>query len=351
MDSNTIYLLMWGTIIIVLIFDFTNGFHDASNITGTIIASRAMTPIQASILTGVFHFIGPMLGGVAVANTIGGFVKIDDLPKIMSLSIVLSGICGSIFWNLLTWWFGLPSSSSHALVGGVAGAVLFAAGADHVNWGIQAFVEKGKMSGVTKVLLSLFISPVLGFIFAYILQKIVRRLTNAAKPSIDRFFKGSQYISAAALSFSHGTNDAQKSMGIIALALFLGGSIEKFFVPSWVILVCAGIITMGNMMGGWRIARTVGFGIYRVRPIHSFNSQLTSSVVIFGAALVGAPVSTTHVASSSIMGVGSADRPKAVKWRKGKEIFATWLLTIPGSGLVGGLTYLAANLLFNVGAR
>ncbi|MBF0401490.1 MAG: inorganic phosphate transporter [Magnetococcales bacterium] len=350
MDSNTVMMLMWATIVVVLIFDFTNGFHDASNITGSIIASRAMTPIQAALLTGVFHFIGPMLGGVAVANTIGGFVKIDDLPKVMSLTVVLCGIFGSIFWNLLTWFFGLPSSSSHALVGGIAGAVLFAAGGDHVVWGVEKLVVDGKMTGVTKVVLSLFISPILGFWLGYMLQVLVRRLTNRARPSIDKVFKWSQYISAAALSFSHGTNDAQKSMGIIGLALFLGGEIPKFGIPYWVIVTCAVVITIGNMFGGWRIVRTVGFGIYRVRPIHSFNAQLTSAAVIFGAATMGAPVSTTHVASSGIMGVGSADRPKAVKWRKGKEILATWLLTIPGSGLVGGATYLLTDLIFHVSA-
>lgn len=341
---DNILILMWATIIVVLIFDFTNGFHDASNITGSIIASRAMTPIQAALLTGVFHFIGPLLGGTAVANTIGKFVTIGDLEPSMGLTILLCGIFGSIFWNLLTWWFGLPSSSSHALVGGIAGAVIFAAGTDHVIWGWDRLIHDGEMSGVTKVILSLFISPVVGFWLAWMLQKFVRRLVANAKPGIDKYFKYSQWVSAAALSFSHGTNDAQKSMGIITLALLLGGQSETFDIPNWVIITCAAIITAGNMFGGWRIVKTVGFGIYRVRPIHSFNAQLTSATVIFGAAVVGAPVSTTHVSSSAIMGVGTAEQPNAVKWRKGKEIFATWIITIPGSGLVGGLTYLLTNV-------
>ncbi|MBF0178550.1 MAG: inorganic phosphate transporter [Magnetococcales bacterium] len=346
--DNSVLVMMWTAVVVVLIFDFTNGFHDASNITGSIIASRAMTPIQAALLTGVFHFIGPMLGGTAVANTIGKFVKIDDLNAHMSLMILLCGIFGSIFWNLLTWWFGLPSSSSHALVGGVAGAVLFAAGANHVMWGWEDLIMKGKLSGVMKVVLSLFVSPILGFWLGWIFQKVARRLVANARPKVDRFFKLSQWASAAALSFSHGTNDAQKSMGIISLALLLGGDIQKFHVPFWVIVICAAFITAGNMFGGWRIVKTVGFGIFRVRAIHSFNAQLTAAAVIFGAATMGAPVSTTHVASSSIMGVGTAEQPKAVKWRKGKEIFATWILTIPGSGLVGGATYLLADLLFKV---
>ncbi|MBF0295325.1 MAG: inorganic phosphate transporter [Magnetococcales bacterium] len=346
--DNSVLVMMWTAVVVVLIFDFTNGFHDASNITGSIIASRAMTPIQAALLTGVFHFIGPMLGGTAVADTIGKFVKIDDLNAHMSLMILLCGIFGSIFWNLLTWWFGLPSSSSHALVGGVAGAVLFAAGGDHVMWGWEALVTKGKLTGVMKVVLSLFVSPILGFWLGWIFQKVARRLVANARPGVDRFFKLSQWVSAAALSFSHGTNDAQKSMGIISLALLLGGDIQKFHVPFWVIVICAAFITAGNMFGGWRIVKTVGFGIFRVRAIHSFNAQLTAAAVIFGAATMGAPVSTTHVASSSIMGVGTAEQPKAVKWRKGKEIFATWILTIPGSGLVGGATYLLADLIFKV---
>lgn len=340
MDASIIFMLMWATIIIVLIFDFTNGFHDASNITGTIIASRSMSPIQAATLTGVFHFIGPLVGGTAVANTIGGIGDIKDLQAVVSLTIVLCGIFGSIFWNLLTWWFGMPSSSSHALVGGVAGAILFGAGADHVNWGLEVFIAKGKMTGVTKVVLSLLISPLLGFMIGWSLQKFIGFLVAAAKPSVNKVFIWSQYISAAGMSFAHGTNDAQKSMGIIALALFLGGSIEKFYVPFWVILACAILMTIGNMFGGWRIARTVGFGIFKVRPIHSFSAQMTSAGVIYGAALVGAPVSTTHVANSAILGVGSAAAPRSVKWRKGKEMILTWFITIPGSGLVGGVTYL-----------
>ncbi|MBF0283392.1 MAG: inorganic phosphate transporter [Magnetococcales bacterium] len=338
MDISMMVFMMWAAIVIVLIFDFTNGFHDASNITGTIIAARAMTPIQASLVTGAFHFLGPMLGGTAVADTIGKFVTLSDVPASISLGIVLAGICGSIFWNLFTWYFGLPSSSSHALVGGIVGAVMFAAGSDHVMWGMQELVTKGKLTGVMKVVMSLFLSPVLGFWIGFGVQKLSRWLTRDSRPSINKFFQGGQWLSAAALSFSHGTNDAQKSMGIIALALMLGGEIQKFHIPFWVILTCAILITAGNMMGGWRIARTVGFGIYKVRPIHSFNTQMISASVIFGAAVWGAPVSTTHVTSSTIMGIGTAEHPRAVKWRKGKEILATWFLTIPGAGLVGGIT-------------
>ncbi|MBF0310609.1 MAG: inorganic phosphate transporter [Magnetococcales bacterium] len=336
--------LMWITVFVVLAFDYTNGFHDASNIIGTMIASRAMTPIASVIVVAVFELLGPFLGGTAVANTIGKFVDIKDLPANISTMVVLWGIFGAIFWNLLTWWFGLPSSSSHALVGGLAGAVIMAAGADHVIWGWGTLMEKGKLDGVTKVVMSLILSPILGFWVGFLLNKFVSLLFSRAKPSINNWFKRFQYLSAASLAFSHGSNDAQKSMGVITLVLFLGGSLEKFVVPQWVILACALFITMGILSGGWRIVRTVGFGIYKVRPKHAFCAQLTSGGLIYAAAVFGMPVSTTHVASSAIMGVGSAEKVSAVRWFKAKEIVSTWLITIPGSGFVSALTYLIFDL-------
>ncbi|MBF0124986.1 MAG: inorganic phosphate transporter, partial [Magnetococcales bacterium] len=212
----------------------------------------------------------------------------------------------------------------------------------------EAFIVKGKLTGVTKVVLSLFISPILGFLVGWLLQKFVSFLVSASKPRVNKVFMWSQYISAAGMSFAHGTNDAQKSMGIVALALFLGGEIDKFYVPFWVIMACAVLITVGNMFGGWRIARTVGFGIFKVRAIHSFNAQMTGAAVIYGAALVGAPVSTTHVSNSAIMGVGTASAPRSVKWRKGKEMILTWFITIPGAGLVGGVTYLVVKAVLGI---
>ena len=364
-------------VILVVIFDYTNGFHDASNIIAPVIASRAMTPIQAVAIVAVFEFLGPVLGGTAVANTIGKFVTVDDVIADKAVVIILCGIVAAIVWNLGTWWLGIPSSSSHALVGGLIGAVMVAAGtgyvkwgfaelfhgkvgipsssshalvgglagavvvsvgADHVLWGF-AELSKGHVTGVTKVLIGLIISPLIGFWVGFLLQKLTASVLVRAKPTANRTLRRSQFLTSAWLAFSHGANDAQKSMGIITLVLVLSGRISEFVVPLWVILTCASAITLGILSGGWRIVRTVGFGIYKIRPLHALNAQLTSAGVIYAASLLGAPVSTTHVVSSSIMGIGSAERPKAVRWSKAKEILSTWLITIPGSAAVAIACY------------
>jgi PiT family inorganic phosphate transporter len=331
-----------ATVTIVLIFDYTNGFHDASNMIATVVASRAMTPIQAVILVGAFHFIGPVLGGTAVANTIGKFVDVSGLDPLASLTIILCGLVGAIGWNVLTWWYGIPSSSSHALVGGLVGSVVVAAGPGYVVWGLGQFAE-GHLTGVTKVLLSLILSPIIGFWAGFAIHRLAGFLLRGARPALNRDLRRFQWLSSAALSFSHGANDAQKSMGIITMVLVLGGFIEEFRVQLWVVLACAAMITLGTVSGGWRIVRTVGFGIYKVRPLHAVNAQLTSGAVIFAASVVGAPVSTTHVVSSSIMGIGASERPKAVRWNKAKEIVMTWLVTIPGSAIMAVATYLAVK--------
>jgi len=340
-----LHILVYVAVAVVLIFDYTNGFHDASNIIATPIASRALTPVQAVAIVAFFEFLGPLLGGTAVANTIGKFVNLDGVAEIFSVSIILCGLSGAIFWNILTWWFGIPSSSSHALVGGLAGAVMVAVGADHVIWGFSELIQQGHFTGVTKVLLALIISPIIGFWAGFAVHRIVFFLMRGAKPVVNKFFKRIQIFSAAGLAFSHGANDAQKSMGIITLVLLTGGFIDSFEVPFWVILACAIAITLGILSGGWRIVRTVGFGIYKVRPIHAFNGQLTSAAVIMTASVLGAPVSTTHVVSSSLMGIGASERPKAVRWAKAKEIISTWVITIPGAGAVSILTFLVMDLI------
>ncbi|MBF0400278.1 MAG: inorganic phosphate transporter [Magnetococcales bacterium] len=349
MGSDLITNLAIATVVVVLIFDYTNGFHDASNIVGTVIASRAMTPVQSVVVVAIFEFMGPLLGGTAVANTIGKIVDIKDLHVIVSMTVVLCGMLGSIFWNLLTWWFGIPSSSSHALVGGLVGAVLVAAGADHVIWGMQDLVVNHKLNGVVKVVAALIISPVAGFWVGFLLHRFMRLILAAAKPTINIGLKRMQFITTAALAFSHGSNDAQKSMGIVTLILVLGGFIPKFEVPFWVMLACSIVITLGILSGGWRIVRTVGFGIYKVRPLHAMDSQLASASLILGASQFGLPVSTTHVTSSTIMGIGTSELPKDVRWSKASEIVSTWLITIPGSGLVGGLSFVVAHHLLGVG--
>ncbi len=333
-----------GAIVIVLIFDYTNGFHDASNIVATVIASRAMTPIQAVILIAIFEFLGPLLGGTAVANTIGKFIDVSALASVTSLVIILAGVTGAIMWNLGTWWFGIPSSTSHALVVGLVGPVVVSAGFDNVVWGFGELFLHGHATGVTKVLLALILSPIIGFWVGFALQRFTGLLLRGARPSLNRNLRRGQIATAAWLAFSHGTNDAQKSMGIITLVLVTGGMISSFEVPFWVILASATAITLGILSGGWRIVRTVGFGIYKVRPLHALNAQLTAAGVIFGAALIGAPVSTTHVVSSSIMGIGASERPKSVRWAKAKDIVSTWLITIPGAAAIGILAWFAMQV-------
>ncbi|AWI79609.1 MAG: inorganic phosphate transporter [Betaproteobacteria bacterium HGW-Betaproteobacteria-13] len=323
----------------VLLFDYTNGFHDAANVVATVIASRAMSPAQAVSVVAVFEFLGPLLGGTAVANTIGGFVDLAGVPVMLSLGVLLAGLIGAIGWNLLTWWKGIPSSSSHALVGGLVGAVVSSAGVDHVVWGFSALAE-GHLSGVTKVLLALVLSPLLGFFVGYLIHRFLSLLFRAARPTLNRHLRLSQYVTTAGLAFAHGANDAQKSMGILTLVLLLGGFIPSFDVPLWVMLVCAIAMTAGVLTGGWRIVRTLGFAVYKVRPLHALDSQLTSAAVILSASLVGAPVSTSHVVASSIMGIGASERPRSVRWGKAGEIVATWVITIPASAAAGAMVLL-----------
>ncbi len=336
MDS--LLLLVVLATLMVIAFDFTNGFHDASNMIASVIACRAMSPVQAVLLVGFFTFLGPLLVGTAVADTIGKLVDLSDLPPRLSLGVIVCGLFAASFWNLFTWWRGLPSSSSHALVGGLAGVVVVSVGPDHVVWGFSALLQ-GELTGVTKVLLALFLSPLLGFWTGFILHRIGLFLLRAASPQINKELRGAQWFTTAGLSFAHGANDAQKGMGILTLALLLGGYVDSFEVPFWVVLLCAGTITLGTLLGGWRIVRTLAFAIYKIRPLHAVNSQLTAGSVVFLASLIGAPVSTTHVVSSSITGIGASERPRAVRWTKAREIATTWLITIPGAATVAAFTY------------
>ena len=345
MHMDLLLILAVVTVIVVLLFDYTNGFHDAANIVATVIASRAMTPIQAVLIVGLFEFLGPLLGGTAVANTIGSFVDLNGLQAIVALPILLCGLLGAIVWNLFTWWRGIPSSSSHALVGGLAGAVVVSVGAGHVVWGFTELFQYGHFTGVTKVLLALVLSPIVGFWCGFMIHRLMVFLLRGARPAINRDLRRVQFLTAAGLAFSHGANDAQKSMGILTLVLLLGGFIDKFEVPFWVMLACASAITLGIMSGGWRIVRTLGFAIYKVRPLHALDSQLTSAGVILTASLLGAPVSTTHVVATSIMGIGASERPKAVRWIKAREIAVTWVITIPGAALAAVIFYALLQLM------
>jgi len=345
---DTVLILVVVTVAVVLIFSLTNGFHDASNLISTMVASRALTPIQAVILVGTFEFLGPMLAGTAVANTVGRFVDVSSLGGVESITIILCGLTGAVGWNILTWWFGIPSSSSHALVGGLAGAVIVAAGSQYVVWGFAGLTE-GHLTGLSKVLLALLVAPIVAFWAGFFIHRFMALVLRGAKPTANEYLRQFQWFSSAGLAFSHGANDAQKSMGIITMVLALGGYLQQFVVPVWVIVSCALTIAVGAMLGGWRIVRTIGFGIYKVGPLHAVDAQLTSAGVIFGASMIGAPVSTTHVVSSSIMGIGASERPKAVRWAKVREIVNAWMITIPASGLIAAATYYLVWLTVGIG--
>ena len=327
-----------------LAFDYTNGFHDASNIIAGVIAARAMTPTQAVLLVAGFEFLGPLLGGTAVANTVGTLVDFSAIPKVDALLIILAGLFAAVLWNLFTWWQGLPSSSSHALVGGLIGATLTGIGNAPIAWGFQD-LNGGQLIGFSKILLALLISPLLGFLLGYAIQRLTMFLLRAAHPRINTPLRHGQWLTTAALAFSHGANDAQKSMGILTLILLLNGDIDHFQVPLWVTLLCAAALTAGALTGGWRIVRTLAFSIYKIRPLHALNSQLTACSVIFGSSLLGAPVSTTHVVASSIMGIGASEHPKLVHWSKAWEILRAWLTTIPGSAVFACYSYLLFDYL------
>ncbi len=317
--------LIIAVIALALIFDFLNGVHDSSNVVATMISSRAIPPKAALAMTALANFVGPFIFGVAVANTIGH--EIVAAESINTL-VLLAALASAIAWNLLTWYLGFPSSSSHALIGGFIGAVTMAAG-----W--QAI----QLGGLEKILIALFASPLIGYLIGYLLLKLIVILCWNATPRINNLFKRAQVLTALALALSHGTNDAQKTMGIITLALVTGGVLSEFAVPVWVIILCAGMIAAGTALGGWKLIRTLGGKFYKIRPLDGFTSQLASAVVIISASLVGGPVSTTQVVSSTIMGVGAAERLNKVRWGVAKEIAVAWLLTIPATALFGAGMY------------
>ena len=330
----------------VLTFEFINGFHDTANAVATVIYTKAMPPHLAVILSGCFNFLGVLLGGVGVAYAIVHLLPVELLISTNTaygLVMVFSMLSAAIAWNLGTWYFGIPSSSSHALVGGLIGAVVVSVGSDHVVWGFGELAG-GHITGIVKVLAALILSPLVGFWFGFLVHRLLTSVLVAANPAANSRLRAIQYVTAAGLAFSHGANDAQKSMGILTLVLLLGGFIPTFEVPFWVMLACATSITLGILSGGWRIVRTLGFAIYRVRPIHALGSQLTSALVIFAASAGGAPVSTTHVVATSIMGIGASERPRAVRWSKASDIAMTWIITIPGAALVAIQAYALVNL-------
>jgi inorganic phosphate transporter, PiT family len=326
-------LLLICVILLSLLFDFMNGLNDSSNVVATMISSRAYSPRVALGVTALANFVGPFIFGVAVAETIGNGV-VDS--QSINLVVILAALCSAILWDLLALRIGLPSSSSHALIGGLVGATVMG-----VGW--QAI----KLQGLTRVLIALLASPIIGFLFGWLILNITLLLCWKAKPSINVLFKRSQIVTGITLALSHGTNDAQKTMGLITLALVTSGYLKVFIVPQWVIFLCATAIAAGTFVGGWSLIRTLGTRMFKIRPVDGFSSQLASTSVILGASLLGGPVSTTQVVSSSIMGVGAAGRLNKVRWGVARDIGIAWLLTIPVSGLLGAGIYWLLSLVFH----
>ena len=336
---------MWVAVVVVslaLFFAYSSGFHDGGNVVSTIIMTRAISPRKALLMAAACEFVAPFFLGSAVAKMIGeNIINLPAYdPKAMNISVafLIAALLGAILWNLVTWFFGFPSSSTHALIGGMVGAVLVAYGPHKILWG-----------GLVYVAASLVISPLLGFIFGMLFLKMTLRIFRNATPRINYFFNRMQIPSSVALALSHASNDVQKSIGLIALSLVLFGYSTSFHVPIWVIASCGAATAVGTVTGGRRIIRTMGSRIYRLRSVHAFCAQTSSAIVILGAALVGGPVSTTHVVSSSIMGVGAGQRISAVRWGLAKNIILAWFITIPASALMAGLSFhIVQKILFYV---
>lgn len=320
-------------VLLALVFDYINGFHDTANAIATSVSTRALTPRVAVWMAASLNFLGAMYS-TGVAKTIGG-----DLVKsaqMVNQQIIIAAIIGAIFWNLLTWWKGIPSSSSHALVGGVVGAVLISKGSEAL-----------KIEGILKIVAALICSPVIAMGTGFVVMTILLWIFGRKAPSrINPKFKKAQILTAAMMAFSHGSNDAQKAMGVITLTLVSTGYLTSLEVPIWVKLAAATAMGLGTAAGGWRIIRTMGSKIFKLEPISGFASDLNSSLIIFGATLLHLPVSTTHVVSGSIMGVGTSKRISAVHWGVAQQMLMAWILTIPCTAFVSALAYKIIALFF-----
>jgi len=337
-------VIVVGLILLALAFDFVNGFHDTANSISTVVSTRVLSPRLAVLLAATFNFIAFFVVGAPVAKFIGGSIISSPLfIGNLILELVFAALVGGITWDLVTWYLGLPSSSSHALIGGLVGAGVGAAGTSVV-----------KLAGLEVVLEYMVLSPIIGMIVAFgIMIGLLNLLKKIAPAIVNKYFRRLQIISSSAVSFSHGSNDAQKTMGVITFLLIgtnyissgVGSTSSAFQVPVWVALICYATIALGTFVGGWRIIRTMGMRITHLDPIHGFAAETASAAVILGASLSGIPVSTTHVVSGSIMGVGSTKRFSAVRWGIARRIVWAWIVTIPMSGLVAGVAYLLVSAL------
>lgn len=329
------FFLIIAIIIIALIFDFTNGFHDSANSISTVVSTKVLSPRRAVVFAAFFNFIAAFGFGVAVASTISKIIRLDLVETAVIPYIVLGALIGATSWNLITWSFGLPTSSSHALIGGISGAGISAAGLTAIKW-----------STVELVATFMIVSPLIGLTCGFLFMAAVLNLTKGAnKASTEAHFKRLQLFSAAAYSFSHGTNDAQKTMGIIVPLLFsigyFGAAVDPNHlpVPLWVILAAHAAIALGTLSGGWRIVKTMGYKITKLRPVHGFAAETAGAATIIGASVAGIPVSTTHIICSSIMGVGTTMGVSTVKWGVARTIVWAWFLTIPVSAVIGFVSF------------
>jgi inorganic phosphate transporter, PiT family len=311
-----------AVIAVALLFDFTNGFHDAANAIGTSISTRALSPMSALIIAAILNFVGALLSTHIAATVANGIV----LPQVVTLPMILAGLVAAIAWNLITWYYGIPSSSSHCLVGGLAGAVLVGFGWHGVQW----------MGILLKVLIPTVVSPVLGFVSGLLFNAVLSRaIANAHPGNVTQRFRSLQLFSACGMALSHGLNDAQKTMGIITLALLASHAIPTSDVPTWVKLLCAIVMGLGTFSGGKRIISTLGTKIFRLTAVDGFSAQTAGAAVLQLAAHFGLPVSTTHVITASVMGVGASHNVKAVRWGVTRNIVFAWVLTLPISGMLG----------------
>jgi PiT family inorganic phosphate transporter len=330
---DPLLLSVLALIAVALIFDFINGFHDAANSIATVVSTRVLTPGKAVIWAAAFNFLAAFGFGTAVASTVGGGMV--DLAVVTS-AVIFAGLTGAIVWDLITWYVGLPTSSSHALVGGYAGAAIAKAG-------MGALIA----SGWTKTLIFIVLAPMMGMGFALLLSVISLNLFRGFSPSrVDSWFRRLQLVSAALYSLGHGTNDAQKTMGIIAGVLFTAGYLKVFTIPFWVVLAAHAAIALGTLSGGWRIVHTMGSRITKLQPFGGFSAETAGAITLFIASNFGIPVSTTHTITGAIIGVGATRRLSAVRWGVAHRIVWAWILTIPASALVAAITYQLVRLVF-----
>jgi PiT family inorganic phosphate transporter len=322
--------ILLAVIGLAVVFDYINGFHDTANAIATSVSTRALRPVWAIAMSSTANFAGALVGTKVAVTISGGIIN----PNVESQTVIAAALVGAIIWNLVTWRLGIPSSSSHALIGGLLGASLISAGIS--SWQIDGVI--------TKVLIPLVASPLIGFALGLLFMALLFNLFRKAHPgTLNGRFRRVQVLSAGFMAFSHGSNDAQKTMGIMTLALVTAGLQTSFEPPLWVILTAASAISLGTAAGGWRIIKTMGTKVVKLDPVHGFAAETTAATVILSASSIGVPVSTTQVITSAIIGVGSSDRLKSVRWSVARSIVTAWFLTLPASGTAAALAYLVLN--------